>query len=338
MVDQRATKFTEIQIPVPWGHVCGRWYGNQSIPPLIALHGWLDNCGTFAKLAPLIAEAAGSVLCIDLPGHGHSSHLPVGILYDNLEFVRILMRLMKAYNWTKISLMGHSMGGAIGFYFASLHPSKVDLLISIDVVLRRFFKPNYAVEALKYTMSKALLDNQRLVDATPLQEPPSYTFAECERLLYEGSGRSMLLENCKYILERNLSRSKKFPQKYYFSRDTRLKYLIDLNPEEVLSKAMAKRISDAEIPFMVIRGGASTNIDSASKELIRFLSEHNKNFETHLIADGTHHFHLDQPVVVANMIIPFLKRYRPLTVLEAQQQQQQQLVGIKGELLPKGKL
>uniref|UniRef100_A0A0K8U415 Putative serine hydrolase n=1 Tax=Bactrocera latifrons TaxID=174628 RepID=A0A0K8U415_BACLA len=303
--------FTEIQIPVPWGHISALWYGDRSIQPLIALHGWLDNSGTFAKLAPLLVEAAGSVLCIDLPGHGRSSHLPAGILYHISEFIRVLTRLMQYYNWSKISLLGHSMGGGVALYFASLYPSKVDLLISIDVVIRRFRKPDFVVKTLRYTMEKALRDNQRLVDNTSNEEPPSYTFAECERLLHEASGRSILLENCKYILERSISKSRKFADRYYFSRDTRIKYLVDQQSEEALGKAMTMRICAAKLPYMVLKGGASSNIGPDAMKLIGLLTENNPNFETHLIDDGLHHFHLNQPEATANLIIPFLKRYRP---------------------------
>lgn len=325
-------QFTEIQIPVPWGHISGLWYGDQSIQPLIALHGWLDNSGTFAKLAPLLVEAAGSVLCIDLPGHGHSSHLPAGIIYHSFEFVRVLIRLMKAYNWSKISLMGHSMGGSVAFYFASLYPSKVDVLISIDVVVRRSIKPDLTVEMIRYLMIKALRDNQRLVDETASDEPPSYTFAECEHKLYEGSGHSIFPENCKYILERNISKSRKFSDRYYFSRDTRLKHLFDMHGQEPFAKAMVMRICAAKLPHMVLRGGASSNIGPDTMKLIGLLSEHNPNFETHLIADGLHHFHLNQPELVAKLIIPFLKRYRPLPLGNGAQS------NIGSELRPKAKM
>uniref|UniRef100_A0A034V5K8 Putative serine hydrolase n=1 Tax=Bactrocera dorsalis TaxID=27457 RepID=A0A034V5K8_BACDO len=324
--------FTEIQIPVPWGHISGLWYGDRSIQPLIALHGWLDNSGTFAKLAPLLVEAAGSVLCIDLPGHGRSSHLPAGILYHIAEFIRVLTRIMQYYNWSKISLLGHSMGGGVCLYFASLYPSKVDFLISIDVVIRRISKPDFAVKALRYTMEKALRDNQRLVDDTSNEEPPSYTFAECERRLYEASGRSILLENCKYILERNISKSRKFADRYYFSRDTRLKYIMDQQSVEALGKAMAMRICAAKLPYMVLRGGASSNIGQDSLKIIGWLIEDNPNFETHLIADGLHHFHLNQPETTANLIIPFLKRYRPQSLGDGAQSD------VSSELRSKAKL
>lgn len=37
----------EIEIPVPWGKVAGKWYGSRNRQPIIALHGWQDNSGTF---------------------------------------------------------------------------------------------------------------------------------------------------------------------------------------------------------------------------------------------------------------------------------------------------
>ncbi|KAG8302741.1 hypothetical protein J6590_025016 [Homalodisca vitripennis] len=65
----------EIKIPVPWGHISGKWWGPQDKNPVIAIHGWQDNAGTFDNLAPLL-PADVPFLCIDLPGHGFSSHLP----------------------------------------------------------------------------------------------------------------------------------------------------------------------------------------------------------------------------------------------------------------------
>ena len=58
-----------------------------------ALHGWLDNAGTFEPLVPHFPKGHRWVekslrkktpiikfrlLCIDLPGHGMSSHIPPG--------------------------------------------------------------------------------------------------------------------------------------------------------------------------------------------------------------------------------------------------------------------
>ena len=42
------------------------------------MHGWLDNCGSFDRLLPYFPKTK-RVICIDIPGHGLSSHYPPGI-------------------------------------------------------------------------------------------------------------------------------------------------------------------------------------------------------------------------------------------------------------------
>lgn len=32
--------YTEISIPVPWGHVAAKWWGPGKTRPIVALHGW----------------------------------------------------------------------------------------------------------------------------------------------------------------------------------------------------------------------------------------------------------------------------------------------------------
>ncbi|XP_075159480.1 putative serine hydrolase isoform X2 [Haematobia irritans] len=298
---------SEVRIPVPWGHISGRWYGDQNERPILALHGWQDNCGTFAKLAPLIAPYR-SLLCIDLPGHGHSSHLPIGILYNNIEFVRVITRLMKIYKWKKVSLMGHSMGGSVAFHYAAFYPDRVDMVISLDIIKNFYWTPNLLSSVLSQIVEKALRDNDRLLDKQP-SEPPSYTLKECEMLLYEGSQKSVELENCKYILERNLSKSELYPDKYYFSRDGRIKYLTEFNPNMELALEMGKRICKKTIPYLVIKGGKSSNISAVASELDDFMIKNNPNFESIMYADGTHHLHLNHAKPVAQMIIGFLQKY-----------------------------
>jgi alpha-beta hydrolase superfamily lysophospholipase len=57
-----------------------------------AVHGLLDNAGSFEPLVQLLPP--GHVLtCLDLPGHGRSSHLPPGTNYHLLD---TLLTLHKA--------------------------------------------------------------------------------------------------------------------------------------------------------------------------------------------------------------------------------------------------
>lgn len=127
-------QFEEISIPVPWGHISGKWYGPKHVRPIVGMHGWQDNAGTFDTLAPLLPSHL-SFLSIDAPGHGLSSWLPAGTSYHSIDLVLIIRRLMDDYNWDKISILGHSMSSINGFVFSALFPDKVDLFIGLDLLL-----------------------------------------------------------------------------------------------------------------------------------------------------------------------------------------------------------
>ncbi|CAG7820504.1 unnamed protein product, partial [Allacma fusca] len=73
----------EIRVPVPWGHVAGKAWGNKNGLPVLGIHGFLDNAGTFDTIAPLLLDSLYFVT-LDLPGHGLSSRLPSGISYNIL--------------------------------------------------------------------------------------------------------------------------------------------------------------------------------------------------------------------------------------------------------------
>lgn len=56
-------------------YVSGKWWGPKGKQAILALHGFQDNAGTFDELINLL-PANLSILAIDFPGHGQSSHLP----------------------------------------------------------------------------------------------------------------------------------------------------------------------------------------------------------------------------------------------------------------------
>lgn len=71
--------------------------------PIVALHGWQDNAGTFEHLIPLL-PADIAILCVDLPSHGLSSHLHEGQYYCAYwEPLFALRRIQKYYKWNKVS-------------------------------------------------------------------------------------------------------------------------------------------------------------------------------------------------------------------------------------------
>lgn len=41
---------------VPWGEIKGKAWGPERGRPVLCLHGWADNCGTFNTLIPLLPK------------------------------------------------------------------------------------------------------------------------------------------------------------------------------------------------------------------------------------------------------------------------------------------
>lgn len=86
--------------------VTGKWWGSRSIQPIIGIHGRQDNAGSFDKLMKLlmIDNNNYSYLCLDLPGHGYSTHLREGQYYFIYwDSVTLLRRIAKHYQWNKVS-------------------------------------------------------------------------------------------------------------------------------------------------------------------------------------------------------------------------------------------
>lgn len=101
-----------LKLKIPGYTIAAKTWGQPQNPVVLALHGWLDNANSFALLAPYLADKF-YVIAIDLPGHGHSSHLPEGCYYHFSDGIFIIQQIINALQLNKIHLIGHSMGACL---------------------------------------------------------------------------------------------------------------------------------------------------------------------------------------------------------------------------------
>lgn len=266
------------------------------------LHGWQDNAGTFDRLIPLLPKDQ-SFLAIDLPGHGLSSRVPDGMAYHSMDNLYLLNFLCKEYNWDKISLLGHSMGSVLSFMFASVFPHKVDLLIQIDALKPHIYNPERVAANLEERIENFMLADQRNQEKS---EPPAYTYDDMVERLESGTMGSVTKDCAQYLLKRNIKRSEKFPGKFYFTRDSRLKFNYSTSFSQQVSVALAKKL---KMPHLFIKAKNSPYYERREyfDEVIDILKENSK-FENHTI-DSTHHLHLTEPEKVAPLISDFIEKY-----------------------------
>jgi pimeloyl-ACP methyl ester carboxylesterase len=123
----------EVRLRLPHIELAAHIFGPADGYPVIALHGWLDNAMTFARLAPKLQGMR--IVALDLAGHGHSDHRPAGSSYAIWDYVYDVLQVAEQFGWQRFSLLGHSMGAIISVLLAAAMPERVERLALIDGLL-----------------------------------------------------------------------------------------------------------------------------------------------------------------------------------------------------------
>src|SRR5690349_274468 len=102
-------------------------WGAPTAPAIVALHGLRSFAYTWEPLA-LHLEGRCRVIALDQRGRGESDWDPHRRYYTS-EYVRDLERLVDSLHLERFVLLGHSMGGATAFVYASRHPDRLAGLV-----------------------------------------------------------------------------------------------------------------------------------------------------------------------------------------------------------------
>lgn len=117
--------------PVLGGEMLTVRAGPADAPPLLLVHGLGQN--GFTDWLPVLPTLARQwrVLAVDLPGFGYSSSPDAKLSPTNLA--RVLKASLDRHFSGPVSVVGHSMGGAVALRLASMEPARVSQLVLVDV-------------------------------------------------------------------------------------------------------------------------------------------------------------------------------------------------------------
>ncbi len=104
--------------------------GPANGPKLVFLHGVMGFAANWRSIAKAF-EAEYRTLAYDQRGHGRSFQPPVG--YAPEDYAADLLAIIDELGWSKINLVGHSMGGRNALQFAADHPDRVERLVIEDI-------------------------------------------------------------------------------------------------------------------------------------------------------------------------------------------------------------
>ncbi|MFS8608136.1 MAG: alpha/beta hydrolase [Gammaproteobacteria bacterium] len=211
-------------------------WGDAGGLPVLALHGWLDNAGSFERLAPLLAGCR--VVALDLAGHGFSDFRSEDSGYLLWQDVGDAIEVADRLGWTRFSLIGHSRGAAIATLVAGTFPERIERLVLIEGGLPLIDPPDAAPARL----AEALVRKRELAGRT------GRVFAGRERAIEERvAGFSKVERETAEILARRSLRA--VPGGWVWHADQRLKAPSELRFTSDQVRAFVARVTAPVLLF-----------------------------------------------------------------------------------------
>ncbi len=109
-------------------------WNQQSSKSVVLVHGLTANSHEWVKLGGRLSQEGFHVVAPDLRGRGLSSKPAHG--YGIPFHTADLLSLFDSLGLDKVSIVGHSLGGAIGLYMAALFPERASKFILVDIGVR----------------------------------------------------------------------------------------------------------------------------------------------------------------------------------------------------------
>ena len=279
--------FEEVRLSLPHLEVAAHLYGPDDGKPVIALHGWLDNAATFSRLAPRLQGLR--IVALDLPGHGHSDHRPIGAGYNIWDYAHDVLQVAEQFGWQHFSLLGHSMGAIVSVLLAGALPERVERLALIDGVIPYTGEADSAPQKLGSALEALLAVNDK-------RKPVYASFDQAVEARMKGVG-AVSREAAEMLAQRGLM---PVPGGYTWRTDPRL----------MLPSAM--RLTRAHALAFVSRVACPTSLVLAEQglmmqpELLELVESF--PFDIRRLVGG-HHLHLDDDIgaeAVARVFNSFL--------------------------------
>jgi len=303
MSSLRYTEPKEIKIPMPWGHVSAKTWGNSATgSPVLGLHGWMDNAGTFDRLVPLLTDRIYFV-AVDLPGHGLSSHYPPGVQYHFADYLTVIKRIVTFLKWGRFSIVGHSMGGGLGSFFSAMYPSDVDRLVLLDIVKPISHDESTTSDSMRQSIEFFLGVEEKALLSSREATVPSHSYEDAMRRLILATDESLTEDGARCLMARGTVRVDE--DKWTFRRDLRLRSptMFRFRHDQSLHF-----LSTIQCHMLLVKAKDSPTYGGPTEVVQKTLDLYREKCASYqyLEVEGNHHVHLTHPHAMAEAVNSFL--------------------------------
>ena len=250
-------------------------WGDETNPPLLLIHGNRDHARTWDEVALRLKERY-CVYAPDLRGHG-DSEWAVGGLYSMPEFVLDIAMLGAELDRNPLTIIGHSLGGAVALQYSGTFPQFVRKVVAIEGLGPPMREPTPASGRMRsWVKDMAEFDRRTPRRYASIEEAVQRMLEENPHLTTE-MARHLTIHAAKPNDDGSLS--------WKFDNYVRLRSPYEFNVAE------AREIwNQIRCPVLLVRGSESWASDpEADGKASAF-----HDYRTELVKDAGHWVHHDQ--------------------------------------------
>jgi pimeloyl-ACP methyl ester carboxylesterase len=262
-------------------------WGNETNPPLLLIHGNRDHARTWDQVAVRLQEKY-AVYAVDLRGHGDSAW-SVGGQYSLPEFVLDIAMLGAEIDRNPLTIIGHSLGGAVSLEYTGVFPQFVRKVVAVEGLGPPVREPTPASARMR-----AWIQHMRDFDA---RRPRRYaSVEEAERRMREENPH-LTAEMARHLTIHGSRKNDDGTLSWKFDNYVRLHSPYEFNIAE------AREIwNQIRCPVLLIRGSESWASDpEADGKASAF-----HDYRTELVQDAGHWVHHDQLEKFMDIVWDFL--------------------------------
>jgi len=235
------------------------------------LHGLFGSSDNWVSLGRIFAEKF-SVILVDQRNHGLS---PKSDEWNYPAMAADIQQLAANLGYSKINLIGHSMGGKVGMTIADRYPALIQKLVVADIAPKYYpIRHRMIIEGLM-SINLDMIDSRQEADI------------QLKNYVPEASVRNFLLKN----LEREHGK-----YKWKINLD-----VINNHLENVGMETYPKQ--EISIPVLFIRG---INSDYITDEDIMEIRSYFTHSTVESIGNAGHWLHAEQPEAFVKTVLDFL--------------------------------
>lgn len=255
-------------------------WGNEDKPPLLLVHGGRDHCRNWDWVAQALRDRY-HIIAPDLRGHGDSQWM-VGGTYEFNDYVYDIAQLIHQKKLAPLTIISHSMGGAIALRYTGLYPETVKKLVVIEGLGP---SPKMIAERMESTADERLrkwIGEMRELSA---RLPRRYASIEEAYKRMQGENPHLSPERARHLTVHGVNQNEDGTFSWKFDN-----YVRAFSPNGFDIRTTTHLWSQIACPTLLVRGTESW----ASDPIADGRAQHFRNAEVAAIEGAGHWVHHDK--------------------------------------------